>query len=178
MSTATPATTDTSRGWTVRSGAWDILAPSTGTYGGRCAVKDGRPTDEHVLLTRIGPAQADALLKALPADALSERHNLGPSLGACLRACAASSGRVLLSGYGISPARPDERITIDTVWVQGEDVAGACLGGAHGPDCQCQEVWETIKDRYNLDARCVPDEIRHEHRDLVSGPVGVSMWWD
>lgn len=176
-------------GWTVTSGVWTILAdcrdhmrsdliPAAYGMPPREQIIDGRPLEEYTPFHDLGSNAAAKLLEVLPAATLTERQNLGPSLGACLAAAAGAAGRVRLSGYAIGPQRHDERVTVEGMWIADPDLLDLNLCGIHGKDCDCRQVWDTIRTRYSLDARHRPDEIRHARRYWNEGPKGTWIWWD
>ena len=44
--------------------------------------------------------------------------------------------------------------------------------------CQCSALWERVRDRYELDAHSVPDDIVRTRPEWAGGGVGWWMWWD
>lgn len=178
------------RGWTVHGGVWPLLAqcrdeirataipaahglPPMGGIG-----PDGAPLDDYTPFHDMGPEVAAQLLEILPEDQLEDRQNLSPTLGALLRACAAAGGAVRLSGYGIGPQRPDERVTVEALWVADEDLLDLELSETHDARCRCTEAWARVRERYSLDADAIPDEISTRRRLWDHGEPGTWIWWD
>ncbi|SDM74539.1 hypothetical protein [Actinomyces ruminicola] len=210
------------RGWTVRAGVWHALADcrdelrSTvipaqfGFAPAGIITADGTPEDDYTPFHDLGPTTARRLLDILPAEQLADRQNLGPTLGALLRACVRADGRVRLSGYGIGPQRRDERISVEGLWIEDPDLLDTLFDAVDalvGDDCdycdgydECdewedrdpadaeelealvalglQEVWRCVAERYELDARSGPDEIKPLRRHWTHGPLGTWLWWD
>ena len=138
----------------------------------------GAPMSDYVPFRGMDAATAADLLARLPALALADRQNLSPSLKTMLRACAGADGRVRLSGYGIGPQRDDERLSVEALWVADADLQGYEVFAEHRRVCQCSALWERVKERYELDARCIPDDIVRTRPEWAGGGVGWWMWWD
>ncbi|WP_237564071.1 MULTISPECIES: hypothetical protein [unclassified Actinomyces] len=205
------------RGWTVRAGVWHALADcrdelrSTvipaqfGFAPAGLITADGTPEDDYTPFHDLGPATARRLLEILPGEQLRDRQNLGPTLGALLRACARADGRVRLSGYAIGPQRQDERVSVEGMWIEDpdllEELVRAIVEGSDpdGDGCYCacedrdpydeeelealvalglQEVWRHVAERYELDSRGAPDEFKPLRRHWTHGPLGTWLWWD
>lgn len=177
-------------GWTVRIGLWHLLEPWLDTLR---LLPDERPlTDESALFTdAVGAPTSDyvpfrgmdavtaaELLPRLPTPALADRQNLSPTLKTMLTACARADGRVRLSGYGIGPQRDDERLSAEALWVADPDLQGYEVFAEHSRACQCSALWERVKERYELDAHCIPDDIVRTRPEWAGGGVGWWMWWD
>ncbi|WP_261798893.1 hypothetical protein [Actinomyces ruminicola] len=166
---------------------------------------DGTPADDYTPFHDLGPITARRLLDILPAEQLNDRQNLGPTLGTLLRACVRANGRVRLSGYGIGPQRRDERISVEGLWIEDpdllEDLVEAILGedDAYEDDYEddyedrdpadveeleallalaLREVWCHVAERYELDARSGPDELKPLRRHWTHGQLGTWLWWD
>lgn len=177
------------RGWTVVAGVWEVIERARDElratviptrYGLSAAghVRDGAPTEDFNPFHDLGPAEAARLLEILPPRQLADRQNLGPTLGSLLRACAGAGGRVRLSGYAIGPQRRDERVTVEGLWLADADLRDVELCEDHAGECRCRQVWHTVRDRYDLEGTCPPDEIRHLPRWWDHGEVGTWLWWD
>ena len=178
------------RGWSVRAGVWHELARcrdelrSTvipAEYGFAPAGfigDDGVPVDDYTPFHDLGPGIARRLLEILPDPQLEDRQNLGPTLGVLLRACVRARGRVRLSGYAIGPQRRDERLSVEGLWIADPDLLGYELAEEHDEHCRCQDLWELVRERYDLDAYGVPDEVKLLRRHWTRGPVGTWIWWD
>lgn len=178
------------RGWSVRAGVWRLLAqwsealrPLAGQAPGGGLVpagldSQGAPRRDYVPFAGMDAAGAAALLEALPQEALGDRQNLAPSLGSLLRACSRAGDTLRLSGYGIGPQRPDERVSVEAVWVSDPDLAGYKVSAGHAPGCACQELWDQVRRRYDLDYESVPDEVLWLRPEWADGRQGWWLWWD
>ena len=136
------------------------------------------PVDDYMPFHDLGPQAAARLLEVLPEAQLADRQNLAPTLGSLLRACVRADGRVRLSGYAIGPRRPDERVTVEALWIADPDLLGMEVHDEHDEGCCCRVLWDTVRERYELDARALPDEMRPMRRQWTHGQVGTWLWWD
>lgn len=136
------------------------------------------PFDDYTPFHDLGPQAAARLLEVLPEAQLADRQNLAPTLGSLLRACARADGRVRLSGYAIGPRRPDERVTVEALWIADPDLLDMEVHDEHDEGCRCRVLWDTVRERYGLDARALPDEMRPMRRQWTHGQVGTWLWWD
>ena len=134
--------------------------------------------DDYTPFHDLGPQAAARLLEVLPEAQLADRQNLAPTLGSLLRACARADGRVRLSGYAIGPRRPDERVTVEALWIADPDLLRMEVHDEHDEDCRCRVLWDAVRERYGLDARALPDEMRPMRRQWTHGQVGTWLWWD
>lgn len=139
---------------------------------------DNAPFDDYTPFHDLGPGAAARLLEVLPEAQLADRQNLAPTLGSLLRACARADGRVRLSGYAIGPRRPDERVTVEALWIADPDLLDMEIHDEHDEGCCCRVLWDTVRERYGLDARALPDEMRPMRRQWTHGQVGTWLWWD
>lgn len=139
---------------------------------------DNAPFDDYTPFHDLGPGAAARLLEVLPEAQLADRQNLAPTLGSLLRACARADGRVRLSGYAIGPRRPDERVTVEALWIADPDLLDMEVHDEHDEGCCCRVLWDTVRERYELDARALPDEMRPMRRQWTHGQVGTWLWWD
>lgn len=139
---------------------------------------DDAPFDDYTPFHDLGPQAAARLLEVLPEAQLADRQNLAPTLGSLLRACARADGRVRLSGYAIGPRRPDERVTVEALWIADPDLLDMEVHDEHDEGCCCRVLWDTVRERYGLDARALPDEMRPMRRQWTHGQVGTWLWWD
>ena len=139
---------------------------------------DDAPFDDYTPFHDLGPGAAARLLEVLPEAQLADRQNLAPTLGSLLRACARADGRVRLSGYAIGPRRPDERVTVEALWIADPDLLDMEVHDEHDGDCRCRALWDAVRERYGLDARALPDEMRPMRRQWTHGQVGTWLWWD
>lgn len=139
---------------------------------------DDAPFDDYTPFHDLGPGAAARLLEVLPEAQLADRQNLAPTLGSLLRACARADGRVRLSGYAIGPRRPDERVTVEALWIADPDLLDMEIHDEHDEGCCCRVLWDTVRERYGLDARALPDEMRPMRRQWTHGQVGTWLWWD
>ena len=171
-------------GWTVRIGLWHLLEPwldAPRCLPGETPLRTdalGAPMSDYVPFRGMDAATAADLLLRLPAPALVDRQNLSPSLRTMLTACAHADGRVRLSGYGIGPQREDERLSVEALWVADPDLQGYEVFVEHSRACQCSALWDRVKQRYELDAQGIPDDIVRTRPEWAGGAVGWWMWWD
>lgn len=109
----------------------------------------------------LGHAQAGGLIDSMTHRQLSERHHMGPRLGAIL-ATARNHPDVEVSGYVVGPHRDDERMAADGVFLRDESIGSAA------------DALTALRDRYALtDAESGPD-----HVELVDVPwePGRKAW--
>ena len=171
-------------GWTVRIGLWRLLEPWLDVP--RCLPEEtplrtdavGAPVSDYVPFRGMDAATAADLLARIPVPALADRQNLSPSLKSMLTACAGADGRVRLSGYGIGPQRDDERLCTEALWVADPDLQGYEVFVEHSRACQCSALWDRVRQRYELDAQGIPDDIVRTRPEWAGGAVGWWMWWD
>lgn len=157
------------RGWTVTSGATEILDPFV-TY---------LPTgpDDLAYFHGLGGDAAERLLLSLSDLQLADRQGDAPSLGTVLRAAAAHPGVIELHGYVVGPARTDERITAEGIYVY--DRTELTVTPDHEPGCQCGELWEYIQLDLDVDdARWIPNEIRSRVNAWRPDEPCWSLWWE
>lgn len=191
------------RGWSVRAGVRPLLAAcrddlrsvgppapahpgpepegpdfDAGFWGDDEDLVLDEPEDDYTPFHDLGPQAAARLLQILPEAQLADRQNLAPTLGSLLRACARADGRVRLSGYAIGPRRPDERVTVEALWIADPDLLDMEVHDEHDEGCCCRVLWDTVRERYGLDARALPDEMRPMRRQWTHGQVGTWLWWD
>ena len=102
----------------------------------------------------------------------------GAGAGSGVCALERADGRVRLSGYAIGPRRPDERVTVEALWIADPDLLRMEVHDEHDEDCRCRVLWDTVRERYGLDARALPDEMRPMRRQWTHGQVGTWLWWD
>lgn len=174
------------RGWTTRTPLWYLLRtfPTQPVYQPDGSLlpgyllTDGAPREEYVTFAGLTCEAALDLLEWLPAQALEDRQNNGPTLRSLLRACAASGDRLLLCGYGIGPQRSDERVSVEALWLRDEDLGCYRVSPEHDAGCQCENLWKVVAARYQLDAAAVPDEILRMAPPWGGGESGWWFWWD
>ena len=178
------------RGWTVRAGVWHelvrcrddlrstIIPAEYGRDPDGLITDAGEPEDDYTPFHDLGPRTARRLLSILPPAQLRDRQNLAPTLGALLRACARAGGRVRLSGYAIGPQRPDERVTVEGLWISDPALLELKVSEVHDEYCACRALWDAVRGRFELDAEATPDEIRPLPRHWTRGPLGTWLWWD
>ena len=58
------------------------------------------------------------------------------------------------------------------------DLLGMEVHDEHDEGCCCRVLWDTVRERYELDARALPDEMRPMRRQWTHGQVGTWLWWD
>jgi hypothetical protein len=158
-----------SRGWLVASGVADVVAPFVTHL----------PSDDGDLARFAGldaPAAAD-LLERLTSDQLSDRQNDAPTLGNMLRAAVAHPSQIELHGYLVGPARDDERITAEGVYVYG--ASDLAITARHDPGRLCEDLWAVVqRDLAVDDARAFPDEIIWRLNRWRPEEPCWSLWWD
>ncbi|MFB9377452.1 hypothetical protein ACFFKU_14760 [Kineococcus gynurae] len=157
------------RGWVQRCGALDVLAPSVfslPTHAG-----------DVVRFAGLGAPEAARLLHVLPVEALRDKQNRAPSLGAWLRAAVAHPGELSLHGYLVGPERPDERMSVTAAEVRGHpELLDHDLQPDCGPGCGCRAFWRALRGHYGFDEDPpelgAPDDV---HRINAEGDV--YLWW-
>ncbi|MEU2200371.1 hypothetical protein [Isoptericola sp. NPDC019482] len=145
-----------------------------GTLGGSCPDRHGWLLDdgldvllEPVLTGSTTPGfypfvalderTAAGLLERLGEHELAtQRQNLGPTLGAVLRAVVRHPDRIRAQGYVVGPLRCDERITATGVLFRPD---GDLLGPGRGPDHRSAEVVGALTGLGIDDMRAAPDEV-------------------
>ncbi|GAA1637067.1 hypothetical protein [Georgenia ruanii] len=183
------------RGWSVRAGVWEVLAPFTmpryvpwtawegageppdepGAAEAPAAVVAGAPTRDHVSWAGLDGAAAAELLDRLPSAQLLDRQNDAPELAAMLGAAAEHPGLVEVHGYGIGPQRCDERVTAEGLVVYA--FADVVVSPHHGPGCRCGELWGLVGDVLGLDGE-LPDELHRIRPPWAPHREGWWLWWD
>ncbi|MFH5822689.1 hypothetical protein [Georgenia sp. AZ-5] len=173
------------RGWSVRAGVWEVLAPFTArghvpwAYPGVGAAvgADGRPGRDHVAFAGLDGAAALELLERLPPAQLVDRQNAAPTLGSMLWAAARHPGTVEVHGYGIGPQRADERVSAEGLVVYA--FADLAVSPNHAPGCRCQELWALVEDVLELEGDGgSPDEIHRSRPPWARDREGWWLWWD
>ena len=183
------------RGWSVRAGVWEVLAPFTmpryvpwtawedageqpdGPGGAEppAAVLAGSPTRDHVSWAGLDGAAAEDLLGRLPPGQLLDRQNDAPELAAMLGAAAEHPGLVEVHGYAIGPQRWDERVSAEGLVVYA--FADVVVSPHHAPGCRCGELWELVADVLDLDG-ALPDELHRIRPPWAPDREGWWLWWD
>jgi hypothetical protein len=159
------------RGWVLDAGLPEILAPFVGDVP--------RRREQLARFTGLRGAAAEALLAALPAAQLAQRHNFGPTTRSALRAASSYPDEVELAGFAIGPGRRDEGMSIPTVVVR-PPRRFRIAAEAEGPQqihpqwCECNALVDVVRTRFGLDPEHGPDEIT---------PWGFDgeawrLWWD
>ncbi len=156
------------RGWTVTSGVTDIVGPFV-------TVLPNGP-DSLAYFHGLGAEPAARLLEVLTDVQLADRQDDAPTLGTLLRAAVAHPGVIEAHGYLVGPARTDERITAEGIYVY--DRPELVVSPDHQPGCQCAELWEYIQLDLGVDdARWMPDEIRPRVNAWRPQEQCWSLWW-
>ncbi|MFE6968418.1 hypothetical protein [Isoptericola sp. NPDC057653] len=131
---------------------------------------------------------AAGLLDRLDEEELAtERQNLGPTLGAVLRAVVRHPDRVRAQGYVVGPLRCDERITVTAVLLRSD--RSLRIDRRHEQGCECTDVMATLVALGVDDMHAPPDEItpwwgpgRADTRSPATGDDGgepwYRAWWD
>lgn len=171
-----------------------------GTLGGPCAGRHGWLLDdgldvllEPVLTGSTTPGfypfvalderTAAGLLERLDeVELATQRQNLGPSLGAVLRAVVRHPGRVRAQGYVVGPLRCDERITVTGVLLRpGRDVRLE----PRVPEDDGADVLRALAGLGIDDMHAPPDEVGpwRGRRPHDGAPAGTDepwfrAWWD
>jgi len=156
-------------GWLVASGVADIVAPFVTHL----------PSDDGDLARFAGldALAAAELLGRLTTDQLSDRQNDAPTLGNMLRAAVAHPTQIELHGYLVGPARDDERLTAEGIYVYG--ASDLDITPRHDPGCQCEELWLWVQRHLTVDdAQGFPDEITWRLNQWRPGEPCWSLWWD
>lgn len=168
-----------SNGWTVFSALYELFGLSrpcrlsTSTAG---SLNWTGADADYAPLACIDYIQARLALRLLPPLALKDRQNRAPDLGSLLRACAASEGDIWLQGYLIGPARSDERLSVDGIFIAQDERGPWQVDTFHSPSCQCQGLWAYLQGELGLDG-AMPDEIIWREID-ATGAQGWWLWWD
>lgn len=113
----------------------------------------------------------------------TQRQNLGPSLGAVLRAVVRHPDRVRAQGYVVGPLRCDERITVTGVLLRPGQVGH--LEPRHGPGDEAADVLRALAGVGVDDMHGPPDEVApwRGRRPDDGAPAGTEepwfrVWWD
>lgn len=157
------------RGWTVTSGVSDVVGP----YVSHLPLDDG----DLARFRGLGASAAQALLERLTPTQLSDRQNDAPTLGSMLRAAVQHPGQVEVHGYLVGPARGDERITAEGVWLYA--APDLEISPRHDPGCQCDELWAIAQRDFGLDdAWRAPHELDRRLSPHRPAEPCWSLWWD
>ncbi|WP_396046569.1 hypothetical protein [Cellulomonas sp. P22] len=176
------------RGWTLAVA--DVLAPCTTSthvpwayhdyrpYGSQRTVHEVNGDDGLVRFAGLGADAAGRLLAALTEDQLATRQRDSPTLGAVLRAAVVHPGVVEVHGYAVGPAREDERITAEGVFLYA--LPGLSVPGwPHDGPCDCTALWEAARDGYGLrDALGMPQELQRRTNRWRPGEHCWLLAWD
>ncbi|MFC7877208.1 hypothetical protein [Isoptericola sp. NPDC057391] len=161
-------------GWLLDDGLDVLLEP----------VLAGSTTPGFYPFVALDERTAAGLLERLDAVELAtQRQNLGPSLGAVLRAVVRHPDRVRAQGYVVGPLRCDERITVTGVLLRpGPDVL---LEPGRGPDGEPPDVVDALAELGIDDMHAPPDEVApwRGRRPDDRAPAGTGtpwfrVWWD
>jgi len=124
-------------------------------------------------LVRFAGMDAEAvteLAQKMPREAFADRQNNAPTLGTLIAAVNANPGRVELAGYVAGPARDDERVTVDGVYIYDDELAKSNDPGV---------ILRAAKDVYGLrDAHRRPDELSVVDVPWRPGEKAIYLWWD
>lgn len=116
---------------------------------------------------------AAQVMTMLPSNAWGDRQNNGPTLITTLNACLASDGDMELSGYVITQARFDERISVDGLMCYHDDLVEPHMWTSE------QRVWEKAVTQMGIvDALAPSDEIAYTHSPVDDQRYGWWLWWD
>lgn len=161
-------------GWLLDDGLDVLLEP----------VLAGSTTPGFYPFVALDERTAAGLLERLDeVELATQRQNLGPSLGAVLRAVVRHPDRVRAQGYVVGPLRCDERITVTGVLLRpGRDVP---VGPRHGPGDGSADVLRALGELGVDDMHAPPDEVApwRGRRPDAGAPSGADepwfrVWWD
>lgn len=184
ITTDTHDTDDDARGWLLRTGVVDLVAPFVTRL----------PTDPGDLTRFAGldGGTAAQLLERLSPVRLADRQNHAPTLGTLLAAAAAHPEEVELGGYLVGPGRADERITVERLDVYGvgtllaPDRPGTPITPADvaadvrrmDPDATAMLVWGLVQHLGVDDATGPPDLVTERVNPWRPNETCWSLWWD
>lgn len=167
------------RGWTTNQGVATILQPylTSIPHPDTSVGAPGFVLPAFATFAEMDAAGAWALQGRLRAENLKDRQNLAPRCDELLRLAVEHPDDVRLHGYAVGPARFDERVTFEGLWVAGFsefdfEIAGSC-------HCEREELWEDIRQQYRLrTALAMPDEMWVVEAKTSPGKPGWWLWWD
>ena len=163
------------RGWTGTAKIGTIIHP----YRTNQVWSDGLDDDEcEYDITMVQPfdpftglpgSAARQLLDTLTESNLDDRQNLAPTCRELLT-IAAERDDVELVGYGVGPARHDERVSIEGfMYYPRNDFA----------DLTPRNAWERIRRDLNITTQHgAPDEVLRFRPHWCPGREGWWVWWD
>jgi hypothetical protein len=148
-------------------------------------VLGGSTTPGYYPFAALDQRTAAGLLARLDEEELAtQRQNLGPTLGAVLRAVVRHPDRVRAQGYVIGPLRCDERISVTGVLLRADRPLQ--VDRRHGPACGCADVVRALTDLGIDDMHAPPDEVAPWWGVFPLGPEPggrddepwFRVWWD
>ncbi|MDM8085267.1 hypothetical protein QUV83_10870 [Cellulomonas cellasea] len=176
------------RGWTLAVA--DVLAPfATSEHvpwayhdyrplGSRRTVHEVNGDDGLVRFAGLGAEGAHQLLSQLTETQLATTQRDSPTLGAALRSAVAHPGVVEVHGHAVGPARGDERITAEGVFLYALPDLHV-PGWPHDGACDCTTLWESARDGYGLDdAHGMPQELQRRVNPWRPGEHCWQLTWD
>ena len=152
-------------GWVENSGLVKILWPLT----------DTQVTSDFFRFSGLDRPQIEKIRPLLPADNLQDRQNNAPPLELFFTA-ALRNPRVSLGGYLVLAPRWDERMSIDSLFIEDK----SALNYRESPWALIYEdgIWEKLQEELGFDGYCRPDEYEPiTCFDETRGP-GWWLWWD
>ncbi len=167
------------RGWTTKRAIANLLAPYQSNSLGRSHTPQSETKElpSFSTFSGLGAVAAEQLRHNLTAANLKDRQNLGPRCDELLDIAVDNPNEIRLHGYAVGPARYDERVTIEGLWVAGFSEYEIDL--AHGEECDCEDLWDTISEYYGIvTALAPPDEIWPMSGPFEPWQSGWWLWWD
>ncbi|MEN5075311.1 hypothetical protein ABE437_15955 [Isoptericola cucumis] len=142
-------------GWLLDDGYDAVLEPALGPNAGVGA--------GYYPFAALDGTAAAGLLERLPEEYLAtERQNLGPTIGAVLRAVVRRPDRLRAQGYVVGPLRCDERITVTEVLLRTDHELH--LDRRHSGPCECHDLFTLLTGELGVD-------------DMHTPPDEIAPWW-
>ncbi len=153
-------------GWIEERGIIDVLSPF---------VDSSAVDTDFIRFSGVDGSVVQKLRPLLPVENLNDRQNNAPPLDVFVQA-AVTNPHILLGGYLVLSPRWDERISIDSVYI--EDSSARDYQDSPWALIYEDGVWERLQERLGFDGYCRPDECEPiACMDEAHGP-GWWLWWD